>query len=82
MGDDQAQGVNLGRNCIRNGTIAHEIGHLIGFWHEHTRPDRDRYVEILRRNVLNGEMIYFCSCQFYAIVLFICLLFDAFLFVS
>eukprot|EP00794_Sanderia_malayensis_P007308 gene7308-8125_t len=56
MGQGQAQGVNLAKNCIRNGTIAHEIGHLIGFWHEHTRPDRDRYVEILRRNVLNGEM--------------------------
>ena len=58
MGNGLGQGVNLAANCIRNGTIAHEIGHLIGFWHEHTRPDRDRYVEILKRNVLDGMNKY------------------------
>ena len=55
MGDGEGQGVNLAGNCIRNGTIAHEIGHLIGFWHEHTRPDRDSYVEIVKDNVLTGK---------------------------
>lgn len=61
MGDEQGQGVNLAENCIRNGTVAHEIGHLIGFWHEHTRPDRDRFVEILKRNVLTGRFNKFFS---------------------
>jgi len=56
MGDGLGQGVNLAESCIRNGTIAHEIGHLIGFWHEHTRPDRDRYVQIHKSNVLAGEL--------------------------
>ena len=55
MGAGQAQGVNLGRECIKMGTIAHEIGHVIGFWHEHTRPDRDLYVDIFKRNILDSK---------------------------
>lgn len=33
----------------------HELGHVFGFWHEHTRADRDQYIEVLYENVKAGS---------------------------
>uniref|UniRef100_A0A669CKU5 Metalloendopeptidase n=1 Tax=Oreochromis niloticus TaxID=8128 RepID=A0A669CKU5_ORENI len=45
------QAISIGKNCDKFGIVVHELGHVIGFWHEHTRPDRDDHVTIIRDNI-------------------------------
>uniref|UniRef100_A0A8C4QUT2 Metalloendopeptidase n=1 Tax=Eptatretus burgeri TaxID=7764 RepID=A0A8C4QUT2_EPTBU len=54
MGDG-AQAISIGKNCDKFGIVVHELGHVIGFWHEHTRPDRDNHVVIVRDNIQPGQ---------------------------
>ena len=37
------------------GTILHEMGHIIGLWHEFERPDADNYVTVNYGNVIKGS---------------------------
>lgn len=48
-----AQYVNLASGCSTGNTI-HELLHVLGMFHEHTRCDRDTYVRINTANILSG----------------------------
>ncbi|XP_008559195.1 tolloid-like protein 1 [Microplitis demolitor] len=45
------QSISIMEQCSNFGTILHELGHAIGFYHEHTRYDRDQYIHVFLDNV-------------------------------
>ncbi|XP_063745671.1 hatching enzyme 1.2-like isoform X2 [Eleginops maclovinus] len=42
--------------CLDRGTVQHELLHALGFHHEHTRSDRDRYVRINWKNIPSASV--------------------------
>ncbi|KAL7053626.1 hypothetical protein AAHC03_026965 [Spirometra sp. Aus1] len=53
------QNVSIASGCESEGTIMHELGHAIGFWHEHSRPDRDAHVEVIEENIIPEDKYNF-----------------------
>ena len=48
--------LSLGAGCKNRGHVTHELMHALGFFHEHTRPDRDKFVRILWDNIKSGNV--------------------------
>ncbi|XP_056425182.1 astacin-like metalloendopeptidase [Hyla sarda] len=56
------QALSLGFPCIRKGkgVVLHELLHMIGFWHEHSRKDREQFVEIVWSAIDEKYLRNFC----------------------
>lgn len=52
------QDLYVGATC-KWGNIAHEIGHAVGLYHEHTRADRDNYITVHWENIQEGKSLNF-----------------------
>ncbi|XP_012875176.1 PREDICTED: astacin-like metalloendopeptidase [Dipodomys ordii] len=59
------QVVSLAPACLQkgHGIVLHELMHVLGFWHEHTRADRDRYIRVNWNEILPGFEINFIKSQ-------------------
>lgn len=55
----QGQDVSIGTGCANLNVVVHEIGHVIGFFHEQSRSDRDHHIDIIWNNVLPGYALQF-----------------------
>jgi hypothetical protein len=44
------QSVIVSDQCV-TGDVIHEIGHVIGLWHEQSREDRDKFIRVIWDNV-------------------------------
>ena len=38
--------------------LLHMLFHILGRYHEHERPDRVKYIEVIEKNILEGAYMY------------------------
>uniref|UniRef100_A0A0N5AZI6 Metalloendopeptidase n=1 Tax=Syphacia muris TaxID=451379 RepID=A0A0N5AZI6_9BILA len=43
--------LSLDNGCLEYATVIHEMMHVVGFYHEHERWDRDQYIDIIWQNI-------------------------------
>jgi len=58
-GEQPVGGAGGSSNPCTVGTVLHELGHVIGLWHEQSRPDRNTYVSVNYGNLIKGSISNF-----------------------
>ena len=58
-GEQQVLGAGGSFNPCSVATILHEMGHVVGLWHEQSRSDRNTYISINYGNVIKGSYYNF-----------------------
>ncbi|XP_055998539.1 zinc metalloproteinase dpy-31-like [Ostrea edulis] len=54
------QALSAAPSCmVSEGSLMHELGHVIGFWHEHSRPDRDSHINVENNAIEEGRLYNF-----------------------
>ncbi len=54
VGGEQTVGCDVG-DGFGTGSVIHEIGHAVGYFHEQQRPDRDHFVRVIAGNIEAGK---------------------------
>ena len=54
VGGEQTVGCDVG-DGFGTGSVIHEIGHAVGYFHEHQRPDHDQFVRVNLGNIEAGK---------------------------
>ena len=55
----QVLSLDTGVGCVTLSIVIHELVHALMFEHEHKRPDRDEWIEIIEENIIPCDLKFF-----------------------